>query len=151
MLFVPDYTYSMMFSEGQPGAPGLGEIRENIMVVAEDECALAVFHHSLDEHGYNVDGWTSSMQSLRVFRNDPYGVDLAIIDSGMPDLPGLDLAESMLQIRPGLPIILCAGALGARMKNDFLRKGIRGFISKPPSAGELLTVVRNTLHPLEEC
>jgi len=49
----------------------------------------------------------------------------------MPGMTGVDLARRMLQMRPGLPIVLCTGY--SNLVNEELAKsyGIKGFAMKP--------------------
>ncbi|MDP2104700.1 MAG: response regulator, partial [Desulfobulbaceae bacterium] len=71
--------------------------------------------------------------------------DLVITDQTMPDITGAELAISLLQIKPGLPIILCTGYSAIISEEDTKRIGIKKFITKPVTSTELATIVRQVL------
>lgn len=56
--------------------------------------------------GYEVTGVDSSEKALKEFKRSPHSFDLLITDQTMPGLTGSDLAQQILKIRPGMPIIL---------------------------------------------
>ncbi len=45
--------------------------------------------------------------ALREFQENPY--DLVITDVSLPVMSGIELARSLLRIKPGLPIIIASG------------------------------------------
>jgi FixJ family two-component response regulator len=63
----------------------------------------------------------------------------------MPDMTGSDLARRMLQIRPGMPIILCTGysSLITEEKAKFF--GIKGFAMKPLAKKDIAALIREVL------
>ena len=88
---------------------------------------------------------TSSIEALTTFTNDPGGFDLVITDQTMPGMTGFDLAQSMLQIRPDLPIILCTGYSNQVSEEKISSYGIRGFAMKPLTKKQLASLIRKLL------
>lgn len=54
----------------------------------------------------------------------------------------------MLQIRPGLPIILCTGYSSILSEEKAKAIGIRGFALKPLTKHDLALLIRKVLGPL---
>jgi DNA-binding NarL/FixJ family response regulator len=70
---------------------------------------------------------------------------MVITDLAMPGITGLELASSILEIRPGLPILLCTG-FNDWVKEEMLQSmGIRGLLIKPVAIHELAHVVRTAI------
>ena len=87
--------------------------------------------------GYRVSAFTDSLEAMKAFRKNPDAFDLVITDSSMAQMPGLDLAKDILQLRPKLPIILATG-FGDKDKINLAKQiGIRECIEKPILSGDL--------------
>ena len=96
--------------------------------------------------GYQVTTVTSSLEALELFRADPQAYDLVITDYTMPGLTGTALAESLLAIRPGVPVILCTGYSSDHITGSQMRTlGIRSLAQKPLRAAEIARIIRQTL------
>jgi YesN/AraC family two-component response regulator len=63
----------------------------------------------------------------------------------MPNMTGLQLAEELRTIRPGIPIILCTGFSDVVNKENYCSYGIDGFVLKPIIKKEIARVIRNVL------
>jgi two-component system cell cycle sensor histidine kinase/response regulator CckA len=95
--------------------------------------------------GYRVKGATDPIEALEMIRNQPYQFDLIISDFSMPRMTGLQLAEEIKRINPGIPIILLSGYSSDVPKKQVKSYGINGFITKPISKNELARVIRKVL------
>jgi nitrogen-specific signal transduction histidine kinase/ActR/RegA family two-component response regulator len=104
---------------------------ENILFVDDEELLVNLGKKLLEELGYSVTGCTSSIEALKIFKDNPHGFDLVITDETMPKITGIMLAAELSQIRPETPIILCSGFLPSIDKDDAAAKGIKAFMSKP--------------------
>ncbi len=123
--------------------PGGGE---RILFV-DDEPAIVNFGRSLLESlGYQVCAETDSVVALEKFKADPAGFDLVITDQTMPGLTGLELARSMLGLRPELPVILCSGYSAALSEQEVHAAGIKRFLAKPLDTRIFARAVRAVLN-----
>jgi len=119
--------------------------RERILFI-DDEPAIAGFGRSfLKSLGYHVDTEIDSVAALAKFTADPVAYDLVITDQTMPEITGLELARSMLALRPDLPIILCTGYSAALSEHEVHSAGIRRFLAKPLDTKILADAVREVL------
>lgn len=119
--------------------------RGRILLVDDEEMLNELGKEILISIGYEVVAKTSSVEALATFRQQPEDFDLVITDMTMPELTGMDLAQELLVIRPGLPIIICTGYsefLNAQQSEDL---GIRAYIHKPYTIAGLAEVVHKTL------
>jgi len=118
---------------------------EHILFVDDEPTLLKMARQILERLGYTVTLHENPQNALAQFAQTPQAFDLVISDMTMPGLAGDELARSLLNIRPDLPIILCTGfterinALGAA------NLGIKKFIEKPLNRHELAVAVREVL------
>jgi CheY-like chemotaxis protein len=119
--------------------------KERILLVEDEREQLEAFRNMLQKLGYQVVARTNSLTALSDFRADPDAFDLVITDQTMPQMKGTTLAEEMLKIRPDLPIILCTGFSEVVNGERAKLLGIREFVMKPFSVGEIATAIRRAL------
>jgi DNA-binding NtrC family response regulator len=92
-----------------------------------------------------VDVYTSSVEALNVFRQDPHRFDLVITDQTMPALTGEALSRELLRIRPDLPIILCTGFSHVISAEKAKALGIQAYLMKPLAIRDLVPIIRHVL------
>ncbi len=112
----------------------------------DDEAAIVEIGKShLEYLGYEVVARTSSVEALEVFKESPERFDLVITDMTMPNMTGDKLAQEILEIRPGIPIILCTGFSESISEEKAKSLGIREFVMKPLVMKDLAQAVRRAL------
>ena len=118
---------------------------ERILFIDDEEMLAKMGQTMLERLGYTVTVQMSSIEALATFKRQPAAFDLVITDQTMPGMTGVDLARSMLQIRPDLPIILCTGYSIQISKEKAESYGIRGFVMKPLVRKDIATLIRKIL------
>jgi YesN/AraC family two-component response regulator len=63
----------------------------------------------------------------------------------MPHMTGIELAQAIHHLRPGVPIIICSGYSTIINAENAASFGIRKFLPKPIPSQELLASVRELL------
>ncbi|MCI5165820.1 MAG: response regulator [Candidatus Electrothrix sp. GM3_4] len=119
--------------------------KERILFVDDEVNITRISRSLLSTLGYRVTVETQSLKALEKFHENPKGFDLLITDHTMPGLTGEDLARSVLQLRPDLPVILCTGYTAAFSEQKARQLGIKKYVIKPLSTRELANIVRNVL------
>ena len=123
---------------------------EWLLVVDDNPMIARVLNRALTTLGHNVLTCTNSMEALKLFEASPQAIAAVITDQSMPELKGLDMARAMLQIKPGLPVVLCTGLDVDVDEATALSAGIRGYLLKPFSVKALDTVIRRLLEEEHE-
>lgn len=116
-----------------------------IMLVDDEIAIRQIYEEFLKGHGYEVALFENGMAALAAFEADPGGVDLVITDMAMPKLTGDKLAQKMLEIRPGIPIVMWCGFSEDISEDTAIQMGIRQYIQKPVSPRDLLQAVHRIL------
>ena len=131
--------------EDDPNTETLPRGDERILFV-DDEADLAeVGYEMLSALGYRVTTQTNSLEALELFRANPEEFDLVITDMTMPRMTGLVLAEKMLSIRAGIPIILCTGFVSSVTEEIIEKTGVKGLLAKPIVTNGIARTVRRIL------
>jgi PAS domain S-box-containing protein len=125
--------------------------KERILLVDDEETQLFSMQSMLKRMDYRVTARRSSLDALSDFEKDPNGFDLVITDQTMPGMTGIRLAQALLKIRPEIPIILCTGYSEVVNLEEAKAKGVREFMLKPFSTGEMAEAIRRILrYPREK-
>ena len=124
------------------GARGAG----GAVLVVDDEPLITELQEGvLRGAGYRVTTANSAAAALELVRARPDGFDLVVTDQLMPGMSGLQLAASMSALRPGLPIVIASGGAATHDRAELLAVGVRGLLTKPFRAEELLEAVGDAL------
>ena len=118
---------------------------ERILFIDDEEMLVKMGQTMLERLGYTITVQISSVEALATFKAQPEAFDMVITDQTMPGMTGVDLAKSMLQIRPDLPIILCTGYSSQISEQKAKAFGIKGFAMKPLARKDIATLIRKIL------
>ncbi len=113
-----------------------------ILVVDDEEAVLDVVCRFLEIAGHRAVGVSSGQDALEHLRRGR-DVDLVILDLMMPREDGLRTLESLRQLRPRLPVLLCTGLPQAEPPPDAANAA--GLLRKPFKMNELWWAVRKAL------
>jgi two-component system response regulator PhoP len=114
------------------------------LLVIEDETALLEqVCARLEEEGFTVDSSTDGEEGL--YLASEYPVDLAIVDLGLPGLPGLEVIRQLREAGKKLPILILTARGKWEEKVTGLEAGADDYLVKPFHMEELLARIRALL------
>ncbi len=112
--------------------------QKHIVVVEDDTDIASLLMLELDEAGFSVEVHGTGMRGLAAVRqNNP---DLVILDLGLPDLSGAEIARRIRQTGD-TPIIILTAADDVSTKVEMLNAGADDYLAKPFHAEELIARV----------
>ena len=117
-----------------------------IRVVDDDSDGAEAAGKLLETFGCDVSLVVSAGEALERIEEGA-DVDLVFSDVVMPDIDGLEFAERLNQLRPGLPVIFCTGYTSAV---EALTDCGAMALMKPYSADVLERIVAERLHLARE-
>jgi DNA-binding response OmpR family regulator len=85
-----------------------------ILFVDDDPLVGMMTTMALRRMGHAVESFTSGAPALEAFRRDPQAWDLVISDIHLGPECGFDLCRSILETRPGMPVIMASGLVESR-------------------------------------
>lgn len=107
------------------------------VLIVEDDCALRESLVSqLKQAGFNVDAAADGEEGLYCGRE--YAVDLAVVDLGLPKLPGLELIKKLRAAAKTYPILILTARDRWQDKVEALQAGADDYVVKPFHFEELL-------------
>ncbi|RCW71257.1 ATP-binding protein [Pseudorhodoferax soli] len=110
---------------------------QTIMVVDDERALLELAEELLAGLGYEPVGYPTAEAALAAFEAAPQRFDAVVTDLALPGLQGDALAERLLALRPGLPVLLVSGNLGAATEQQALAGGVRAVLHKPLAGRDL--------------
>ena len=126
----------------QNGSQGLIDGYGKRILVVDDEVSVALYLETvLLEKGFEVVVINDSQVALDYFVENYKEIDLVLTDYTMPGLTGMQMAESMHQIDPGFPILICAGYSDQVNEQVATQKGLKGYLEKPIDMKKLLLYI----------
>jgi two-component system response regulator PhoP len=107
------------------------------LLLIEDETRLRdQLLEILQRHGYETDSCTDGLQGLNVAQKNDY--DIAVIDLGLPKVPGIEIIQKIREDGRQYPIIILTARSDWKDKVDGLAAGADDYLVKPFHVQELL-------------
>jgi two-component system, OmpR family, response regulator PhoP len=114
------------------------------VLVVEDEAALReMLKTRLVASGFTVDEAADGNEGL--FSGSEYPLDLAIVDLGLPGLPGLEVIRRLRAARKTYPILILTARDNWQDKVEGLQAGADDYVAKPFHFEEVLARVQALL------
>jgi len=114
----------------------------SILVVEDNDMVGDFAAQLLDDLGFRTHRVVSGQAALESLARNPGGYDAVFSDIVMPGISGLELARTLRERMPNLPVVLTTG-----YSHALADEGLQGFalLKKPYSAGTLSRVLRQVL------
>ena len=118
-----------------------------ILLVEDDTLLRHAFRLLLEDRGYRIsEAGTASEAIEKATSSAP---DLVLLDLGLPDAPGLDVARALRKhdSTRDTPVIALTGRVGAAEKEECLRAGCTSYLTKPIEPKVLMLRIAEFLAP----
>jgi two-component system response regulator PhoP len=107
-----------------------------VLLVEDDPRLQETLSTKLRESGYVVDVSSDGIEGL--YLGEEFPVDLAIIDLGLPELPGLDVIRKLRSKGKDFPILVLTARSEWQDKVAGLEAGADDYVTKPFHVEELM-------------
>jgi len=108
------------------------------LVLVEDEALIRLdISECLRDIGYEVEEAASATQALSLLQAKGGDVAGVVIDLGLPDRRGDDLAVDLRAANPSLPIIIASGFSSNEVRGRFAGDAFIAFVDKPFNAAQI--------------
>jgi two-component system response regulator PhoP len=107
-----------------------------VLLIEDDQRLLETLGTHLRESGYAVDESTDGIEGL--YLGEEFPIDLAIIDLGLPDLPGLEVIRELRSRGRDFPILVLTARSEWQDKVAGLEAGADDYLTKPFHFEELM-------------
>lgn len=118
-------------------------MKENILIVDDDNDILELLEYNLSNAGYDVLGFLNTKHVRQMLSEEH--VDLIIMDRNLPDIDGSSYVEMLRSKNIDTPVIFLSAKSSAQdIKEGFL-KGADDYITKPFNIEELILRIKAVL------
>ena len=99
----------------------------------------------LERYGYNVFVAQDGLECLEMIRRHPGEIQLVLLDLTMPGLDGRETFAALRQRTPDIATVLMSGYNEQDATQEFVGRGLAGFLAKPFAVDELMEAVVEAL------
>ncbi len=119
--------------------------RQTVLVVDDDPNSRSVLRRLMEPLGFDVAEATNGKEGVEVARS--LKPDVVVMDMRMPVMTGLEAVSLMRELKELQDVVILgfSASVFESDKEDCLRAGCDGFISKPLAVEELFFVMRTRL------
>lgn len=145
-LFWPEVGEGQEVKTGPEAKPDLSGTGSGTLLVVDDEPSiLYVARRALESRGYRVLTVESGEEALAAYHREGSGIDLVVLDLGMPGLGGKRTITELRRLASNIKILVCSGYLGPDGGPEIVAHGADRVLAKPYQIDELLATVEALL------
>jgi PAS domain S-box-containing protein len=120
--------------------------RETILLAEDEESVRLLATRVLRGLGYTVIDASNGAEALRkAQRQQSYGINLLLTDMVMPDMSGVQLADSIREVYPDIRVLYTSGYTDLAFLKNGLQANETRFLQKPFTPSSLAAAIRTTL------
>ncbi len=120
---------------------GNGEL---ILVVDDETTIRDVTKSSLETYNYRVLTASDGVEAVAIYAQNKHEISVVLLDMMMPWMDGAIAIRTLQKINPHVKIIAMSGLLSNQNIAESAGTGVKGFLSKPCTARELLQAIDST-------
>jgi len=115
-----------------------------ILIVDDDDLNLDVLVECLKDESYELIQASDGAQALDLFRNDPKGFDVIVLDRMMPGMDGLEVIAKLKgdERFKWIPVVMQTSAASSNEICEGMEAGVFFYLTKPFDQLVLLRIVR---------
>lgn len=124
-------------------APMEGEL---VLVIDDEDMVREAMADVLIETGLQVIKAENGPAGIQLFRERTKEIKLVLLDLSMPGMNGEEVFYKLRAINASVPILLVSGYSEQEVMEQFVNKGLAGFIQKPYTIDSLIQQIEPHLH-----
>lgn len=124
----------------------LSKGRGNVLLVEDEPVVMDVNQAMLEKLGFNVLNAKTGKEAIDIAKSFSGKIDFTLLDFLLPDMDGEEVYSNIVNIRPGMKIIVCSGYSSDGPAQSIIDAGAQGFIQKPFSFNALSEIIKSVLN-----
>jgi len=116
-----------------------------VLVIEDEDIVMNVSRAMLERLDYRVLGAKTGGEAIDIAKTYDDDIDLALLDTGLPDMGGDKVYPLIKKARPDLKVIVCSGYSIDGPAQEILDAGAQSFIQKPYSISTLSERLKEAL------
>ena len=122
------------------------EMRANILIVDDEELVVAMLAEHLHNLGCQTFQASNGRDALEILAQHTDELDAVILDINMPVMDGKTAFEKMVDIKPGLKVLIASGYSLGGQAEELLQRGAHDFIQKPYRLDNIIEKIKQVLN-----
>jgi CheY-like chemotaxis protein len=118
-----------------------GGERGCVLLVDDEPAVVTIAQDLLESEGYRVAAFTNPQQAVEGFAANPDAYCVVVTDYTMPNMTGLQLARSVKQLRPDVPVILTTGFAESDVLGPDAQPRLAEVLAKPYGGADLTAAI----------
>ena len=119
-------------------------VKHHILLVDDDRLVLSTLAKGIREEGYFVHVAADATEALACVKQRGDKIDLAIVDIGLPDISGTDLAQTLAEDY-GIPVLFLSAYSSKDVVHNAVVSGGIGYVVKPVDESHLLPAIETAV------
>jgi two-component system, cell cycle sensor histidine kinase and response regulator CckA len=113
-----------------------------LILVVDDEAAIReITKSSLETYNYRVLTACDGVEAASIYAQQQQEISVVLLDMMMPVMDGAIAIRTLQKINPNVKIIAISGLLSNQKVAEATGMGVKAFLSKPCTAGDLLRAI----------
>lgn len=112
-----------------------------VLVVDDEEMVRRLVRSMLIRLGYEVVLAEDGARAVEIYREDPHGFEVVVLDMIMPRMNGQQCFMNLKAINPGVKAVLSSGFIRDGAAQEILEQGVKTFVQKPYRLQELSNAI----------
>ena len=118
---------------------------KHILVVEDEQHIAFIIKYNLEAEGYEVTTAGDGPAALKLFDENPHGIDLVILDLMLPGMSGYAVCEVLREKGNDVPVLMLSARTLVEDRVRGYDVGADQYLQKPFELEELLSMTRNLL------
>ena len=125
--------------------PAEWEGKGTVLVVDDEDTIRALGKDTLERVGFKVLTAQDGLQAIELYKTHSNEIVAVLLDMTMPHMGGEETFRELRRIKSDVKVILSSGYNEQEATNNFVGKGLAGFIQKPYPPKELIKQMQQIL------
>lgn len=122
---------------------------ETVLIVDDEAAIREIAQRSLEAYGYQVLTANNGLEAVTIYTQHQE-IDLVLMDMMMPSMDGSLAIRTLKAINPRLKIVAVSGLISREQLSDLTGTDVHGFLPKPFTSQDLLTILNQVVQLEEE-
>jgi len=145
-LYFPAFEAALEAPAFEESAPAqLRGHGQHVLYVDDDEVMVLMVERLLVRAGFHVTCCADARAAMAYVQTTAEPVDVVVTDFNMPEVSGIDLAEALAKVRPGLPVVISSGYISDDMRDRARAAGVHSLLNKQDTLEALVPRIHDAL------
>jgi signal transduction histidine kinase/CheY-like chemotaxis protein len=145
-----DGTTVSIYLKGAKSEPSVAEKVEALeiqrsgtaLIVEDEHLVMEVNRAIVEKLGYRVLEARTGEEAIELIKSHEGRIDFVLLDVILPDMDGSHIYPRLVEIRPGIKVIVCSGFALDGPARQILESGAESFVQKPFTMAALSAVLK---------